>query len=262
MIAAKALQPMLDEIEHLRGRIATLEDTQLDIMQQVEDETATSDKLAAERKGIETAMRDLLVQRDKAARELDQQIEGFGEQRKTLAGRLPAELIALYDKIAQRAGGTGAAELRASLRWLRPGVGCQRTQTAGDGGSRSQVLRCEGAAGSWSAPRALGCELLGSLVGLAIQHLKDAAQLCAVGCVQGGKEGFALLGAHFADLFGALDACRGRADQDRAPVAGVGLADQQTCTDQRVHHIPVADRRLMCSCSASLLGRRGPSLMI
>lgn len=43
MIAAKALQPMLDEIEHLRGRIATLEDTQLDIMQQVEDETATSD---------------------------------------------------------------------------------------------------------------------------------------------------------------------------------------------------------------------------
>jgi len=143
MIAAKALQPMLDEIEHLRGRIATLEDTQLDIMQQVEDETATSDKLAAERKGIETAMRDLLVQRDKAARELDQQIEGFGEQRKTLAGRLPAELIALYDKIAQRAGGTGAAELRA-----RRCGGCgleldvselKRQATA----APDQVLRCE-----------------------------------------------------------------------------------------------------------------------
>ena len=88
-------------------------------------------------------MRDLLVQRDKAARELDQQIEGFGEQRKTLAGRLPAELIALYDKIAQRAGGTGAAELRA-----RRCGGCgleldvselKRQATA----APDQVLRCE-----------------------------------------------------------------------------------------------------------------------
>lgn len=84
-------------------------------MQQVEDETAISDRLAAERakRSRPRCGTCWYCATRRRARELDQQIEGFGEQRKTLAGRLPAELIALYGKIAQRAGGTGAAELRA-----------------------------------------------------------------------------------------------------------------------------------------------------
>ncbi|NLA28661.1 MAG: nucleic acid-binding protein [Propionibacterium sp.] len=113
MIAAKALQPMLDEIEHLRGRIATLEDNQLEIMQQVEDETAICENLTAERSEIENQMRELLASRNNATAELDIRITQLSEQRANLTGRLPADLMALYEKIAQRVGGTGAAELRA-----------------------------------------------------------------------------------------------------------------------------------------------------
>ena len=143
LITAKALQPMLDEVEHLRGRISTLEDTQLEIMQQIEDETAICDKLTAERNDIETQMRDLLASRNNAAAELDILATQLSEQRSTLSGRLPADLMAIYEKVAQRAGGTGAAELRA-----RRCGGCgleldmselKRQATA----APDDVLRCE-----------------------------------------------------------------------------------------------------------------------
>lgn len=143
LITQKALQPMLDEVEHLKGRIANLEDTQLEIMQRIEDETEAIDRLTAARKEIETTMRDLLAGRDKSAAELDIQITNIAEQRSTLAGRLPAELIALYDKIAQRAGGTGAAELRA-----RRCGGCGLELDVSElkrhaHASPDEVLRCE-----------------------------------------------------------------------------------------------------------------------
>lgn len=142
-VDAKALQPMIDETAHLRGRIASLEDTQLEIMQQIEDETAVRDRLIAERGEVEASMRQLIASRDAATRELDVQLGELAERRAGLAERLPRDLVALYEKIAQRTGGTGAAELRA-----RRCGGCgleldhtelKRHATA----SADEVLRCE-----------------------------------------------------------------------------------------------------------------------
>ncbi|MGL5247577.1 MAG: zinc ribbon domain-containing protein [Brooklawnia sp.] len=142
-VDAKALQSMIAETTHLSGRINSLEDTQLEIMQQVEDETAVRDRLIAQRGEVETQMRTLLADRDASGKELDAKIGQLAEQRAGLAQRLPAELVALYEKIAQRAGGTGAAELRA-----RRCTGCgleldmselKKHATA----SPDLVLRCE-----------------------------------------------------------------------------------------------------------------------
>lgn len=113
LIEQKALQPMLDEIENLKRRISTLEDSQLEIMQRLEDETALVERVGAERAEIETTMRGLLQTRDHSAADLDTQIENLSGQRETLAGRLPQNLMDIYHKVAARAGGTGAAELRA-----------------------------------------------------------------------------------------------------------------------------------------------------
>lgn len=142
-VDAKALQSMIDETSHLRGRIAKLEDEQLDIMQTVEDETATREGIVARKTDLEATMRELLASRDNAGRELDGQIANLDLQRSQLSQGLPAELVSLYDKIAGRVGGTGAAELRA-----RRCTGCgleldvselKRHATA----SPSEVLRCE-----------------------------------------------------------------------------------------------------------------------
>lgn len=138
----KTLQAMIDETAHLRGRIASLEDTALEIMQKVEDETAVRDRLLAQRLGVEDAMRALLASRDAEVGELESGMAELAERRAVFAEGLPADLAALYAKIAQRSG-TGAAELRA-----RRCGGCglqlnnaelKRHATA----LASEVLRCE-----------------------------------------------------------------------------------------------------------------------
>lgn len=109
----KALQAMIAETEHLSGRIEHLEDQALEAMQLVEDETAAVDACRAQRVEVENQMRRLLASRDTAGRELDAQAARLGAQRAQLVAGLPAELLTLYDRVAQRSGGVGAAELRA-----------------------------------------------------------------------------------------------------------------------------------------------------
>lgn len=142
-VDAKALQAMLDETAHLRGRIAKLEDAQLEIMQLVEDETAIRDGLVAQRGEIETQMRELLGSRDAAVGELDVQITELTGRRADMAGRLPADLVQLYDKVTQRTGGTGAAELRAK-RCGGCGLELDNTELKRHATANpSEVLRCE-----------------------------------------------------------------------------------------------------------------------
>ena len=142
-VDAKALQSLIDETAHLRGRITKLEDNQLDIMQTVEDETAVRDQLIAKKTTIEQQMREILASRDSAGRDLDGQISNLDLQRTQLVAGLPSELVALYDKIAARNNGTGAAELRA-----RRCTGCGLELDVAElnrhaNATPAEVLRCE-----------------------------------------------------------------------------------------------------------------------
>ncbi|MFC2640932.1 MAG: zinc ribbon domain-containing protein [Propionibacterium acidifaciens] len=109
----RALQSLLAEIEHLDGRINDLEETELEAMQAVEDATAARDELVARRTGIEERMRGLLASRKRARAEIAEQAEQLAAERRAAREPLPAELLALYDRIADRSGSSGAAELRA-----------------------------------------------------------------------------------------------------------------------------------------------------
>ncbi|GAA1394534.1 zinc ribbon domain-containing protein [Luteococcus peritonei] len=138
----KALRGMLEEIEHLGGRIAKLEDDELDAMQVVEDAEAERDRIATERKQMEDRIRELMAKRDSQFADLDADLAERRAEREAHARLLPADLVATYEKLSARMG-VGAAELKA-----RRCTGCQLEQNAADlrryaQAAPNEVLRCE-----------------------------------------------------------------------------------------------------------------------
>lgn len=138
----KALRVLLDEIEHLTGRISNLEDEQLEIMQAVEDETNEQETLVAAKTRIEDRMRALMAKRDEQGREIDAKLADLDNDRAGLAAKVPSDLLNLYAKVAQRQG-TGAALLQAG----RCG-GCTLAVDAASltkfaAAAPEEVLRCE-----------------------------------------------------------------------------------------------------------------------
>lgn len=138
----KALRSMLEELEHLRGRISKLEDDELDLMQKAEDAGKHRDQVAAERASIDDTARGLIAAREKAFGEIDAEIEAELSRRQGVVAGLPEPLVALYEKIAARAG-TGAGRLRDGRC-----TGCHVEANAADLRRYQQtpadeVVRCE-----------------------------------------------------------------------------------------------------------------------
>lgn len=138
----KALRSMLQEIEHLKGRISDLEDADLEAMQAVEDAGALRDRLTASRAGIEAQARELMRTRDEALAVLDAELSDLAAERAIVAGGLDAALLTLYDKLRERTG-VGAGKLEAR-RCTACGLGIN--QVALDrflAAPPDEVLRCE-----------------------------------------------------------------------------------------------------------------------
>lgn len=139
----KQLNALLEEIQHLGRRIGELEDAELEVMEQLEDATAEHDQLAEQLSELENSARALIASRDQQLTELDAELAQHNSVRSTMTADLPADLLALYDKIRVRSGGLGAAELKGG----RCG-GCQLTATpialAGyNAAAADYVVRCE-----------------------------------------------------------------------------------------------------------------------
>lgn len=138
---AKVLSSLNDEIAHLRKRIDTLEDEQLALMAAVEESQRQRDQLAAEKDGIEARLRQEVTDRDREVAQLSQEAKTLAAERSPLADGLPADLVALYEKL-RSATGLGAAQLRRG----RCG-GCQLQLTVSDldayrRAPANEVLRC------------------------------------------------------------------------------------------------------------------------
>lgn len=132
-----------DEIEHLGGRISDLEDAELEAMEQLEAANAEEAQLAEELTDLENSVRAVIASRDEQTLQADAESSAHQAKRDALAAELPADLVALYDRIRVRAGGRGAAELKG-----RRCSGCQleATQTALAeylAAAPDEVLRCE-----------------------------------------------------------------------------------------------------------------------
>ncbi|MBA8794460.1 hypothetical protein FHX74_002079 [Friedmanniella endophytica] len=139
----KALAGLVDEVEHLKKRISDLEDNELEVMQRLEDAVALRDRLETAVSELRTEREALVARRDEQLVALDEQAREAQQERAQRAGGLPADLLALYDKLRPGHGGVGAAELRA-----RRCTGCQLELNAADlrgyaAAADDEVLRCE-----------------------------------------------------------------------------------------------------------------------
>jgi predicted nucleic acid-binding Zn-ribbon protein len=140
---AKALAGLVDEVAHLKRRIADLEDAELEVMEALEAAEAQRAELRERAAGIEREIAAASDARDAELSAIGASLADQQSDRAAVAAELPTELLALYTKIAQTHGGVGAAELQR-----RRCTGCQLEISAADlrsfaGAPADQVLRCE-----------------------------------------------------------------------------------------------------------------------
>lgn len=107
----KQLQAISSELENLVRRQSDLEDIELEIMERVEGARAAVVQLAAERDALQQERADLASRvRDQLA-DIESEKQGVVAERDRIAQEIPADLLALYDKIRADHGGVGAAPL-------------------------------------------------------------------------------------------------------------------------------------------------------
>jgi predicted nucleic acid-binding Zn-ribbon protein len=141
--SAKELESLQSEIASLERRQGVLEESELEIMQRLEDAQRRAEQLTADRTDIERRGRDAQVARDKAWTAMDEEAQAVRENRDLMAGEIPADLLSLYEKTRAERGGLGAV----AIRQLRC-EGCRITIDPADlnrirAASPQLVVRCE-----------------------------------------------------------------------------------------------------------------------
>ena len=109
---ARELESLQNEVVSLRRRQGDLEEVVLDLMERRETAQALRDGAGAEGETVGADEAATASRRDAAVAEIDEQTAKATAARAAIAADVPAELLALYDKIRATAGGRGAAELR------------------------------------------------------------------------------------------------------------------------------------------------------
>lgn len=139
----KDLQHMLSELESLQRRITALEDQELEVMEQVEAAQQELDSFTSQVTAADERLASLTESRDEKIGELDRELEAVAREREPIVAGLPADLLALYDKLRAQKGGVGAAQLRA-----RQCGGCRLSLDAAElaqikAAGSDEVIRCE-----------------------------------------------------------------------------------------------------------------------
>jgi predicted nucleic acid-binding Zn-ribbon protein len=110
-LPSRELESLQHEIATLARRQSTLEDELLDVMERAEEaETALRD-VTASHDAVTSEQRQLETSRDAAFAEMNEAMARRTPERAAIAGELPSDLLALYER-ALTHGGTGAAMLR------------------------------------------------------------------------------------------------------------------------------------------------------
>lgn len=109
--ASRDLQAMATEIEHLKVRVSTFEDSALAAMEEREPLDGAIDALDHQDAVLEAEVGELMASIAAAEREIDDELAVEVDQRVAAAASVPADLLATYDKLRGRLGGIGAARL-------------------------------------------------------------------------------------------------------------------------------------------------------
>lgn len=142
--SAKDLQALQHELETLAQRQSVLEDAELEVMERQEAAEARVAQVEAEQAGLEAELAEVTARRDGLLADIQAERESVTAARAQSAAGVPAELLALYEKIRTGPGhGVGAALLRQ-----RRCEGCRLELNAIDLGRLrdappDSVARCE-----------------------------------------------------------------------------------------------------------------------
>jgi hypothetical protein len=142
--SAKDLQALQHELETLAQRQSVLEDAELEVMERQEAADARVQQVEAEQSRLQAELADATARRDALLAEVEAEQETVVAARQQSAAGVPAELLALYEKIRTGGGhGVGAALLRQ-----RRCEGCRLELNATDLGKLrdapdNSVVRCE-----------------------------------------------------------------------------------------------------------------------
>jgi predicted nucleic acid-binding Zn-ribbon protein len=139
----KDLERMTHELASLERRIRTLEDVELEVMEQLEEAQAELERSAVELEETDRRLAEATSARDARAAEINASLSEVTEQRAGAVEGLPEDLMALYDKLRGSKQGVAAAALRA-----RQCGGCRLTLNPSDlaviaKAPADEVVRCE-----------------------------------------------------------------------------------------------------------------------
>ena len=96
----------------LERRISSLEDDELEVMEQVEEAQRVLDDLTQELEGTDRRLGELAETVTTTQAEIDTEAASVAGLRESAVEGMPADLLALYERIRTAKGGVGAAELR------------------------------------------------------------------------------------------------------------------------------------------------------
>jgi len=109
----KDLQRMQQEMESLKRRITSLEDDELEVMERLEKAQQTLDGVTAQLAETDARLGELAAARDRKAADLEHDLGDVAQRRGPVVADVPADLLALYDRLREAKGGVGAALLRS-----------------------------------------------------------------------------------------------------------------------------------------------------
>ena len=141
--SSRELANLQHEIASLARRQGDLEEAELDVMERLEEARGALGTLTTERDGLRAELDAATAERDESWSAGDRDKEWVGGERSKVLGDIPADLLALYEKLRADHEGVGAAALHQ-----RRCEGCRMELNPNDIGKIREaapdtVLRCE-----------------------------------------------------------------------------------------------------------------------
>ena len=143
LTSSKELENLQHEIASLARRQGSLEEDELEVMEKLEDARSALAVLTTERDGLRAELETATAERDEAWSAGDRDREWVSSERTKAVPDIPADLLALYDKLRADHDGVGAAALHQ-----RRCEGCRMELNPNDisrirEAAPDAVLRCE-----------------------------------------------------------------------------------------------------------------------
>jgi predicted nucleic acid-binding Zn-ribbon protein len=141
--SSRELENLQHEIASLARRQGDLEEAELEVMERLEEARGALGTLTTERDGLRAELDAATAERDESWSAGDRDKEWVGGERTKVLGDIPADLLALYEKLRADHEGVGAAALHQ-----RRCEGCRMELNPNDIGKIREaapdtVLRCE-----------------------------------------------------------------------------------------------------------------------